>query len=94
MPVSPFVVPVIDWGSFPRSDVLKYIACHGQSRVRVVCCECQCEQDFYLWSMAGHGVGKCKGCGVAISYHGYHTVPADLYNEVHKDRKKKITKTT
>jgi ribosomal protein S27E len=80
-------IPVFNWESFPRSSMLRHISCHGQSRIRVRCRECSCEQEFYLWSMAGHGLSRCKGCGAMISYGGLHTIPATLYKAVDKARK-------
>lgn len=81
-------VPALNWGEFPQSQQSRYISCHGQSRITIVCCECQTTGTYYLWSMAGHGMGKCKGCGAMISYIGLHTVPATLYKAVITARKK------
>lgn len=86
--------PGIDWGKFPQSVQTRHIACYGQSRIKVECCECHETHEYYIWSMAGHGAAKCKGCGAMISDRGLHTVPAKLYKAVDRARKLYHKKTT
>lgn len=40
---------------------------HGKN-IDCIRCVCGTTNEFYLWSWAGHGVAKCKGCGSKIKY--------------------------
>jgi hypothetical protein len=40
---------------------------HGKTSWFIRCC-CGHLNMFYLWSWAGHGFAKCKGCGNRILY--------------------------
>jgi hypothetical protein len=36
--------------------------------IQVVDCPCGYNNHFFMWSWAGHGKAKCKGCGRWINY--------------------------
>lgn len=40
---------------------------HGRTSLEVMCA-CGHKNQIFLWSWAGHGKAKCKGCGEWIDY--------------------------
>jgi hypothetical protein len=57
----------------------------GRTQHRVHCC-CGQENLFYLWSWAGHGKAKCKGCSRWIAYWGREVFDETVPTKVSKPK--------
>lgn len=53
----------------PQAEMYGYISDMGRSRCTVKCI-CGCSNTAYIWSWAGKGALKCKGCGRWIDRRG------------------------
>ena len=52
---------------YEKAKYVGHIFSMGRTRDEVLC-PCGAETTFYRWSMAGHGKGRCSGCGRWIQY--------------------------
>ncbi len=50
------------------------IRAFGRTRCKIRC-SCGSLNEFYLWSWAGHGKGRCWGCRSWIDYRTLEIVP-------------------
>ena len=56
------------WGKFVGNAIVSDGTSDvGRSTVYIECV-CGAEDEYYVWSMAGHGFAFCKGCRRAIHY--------------------------
>lgn len=63
-------------GPYPSSAFYRTVPMEaGRTKARVECGGCGHVNYFWLWSLAGNGSARCRGCGLRILYRSRQTVP-------------------
>lgn len=60
-PVDPTPVPPVPNEVVGHATFLRRVPRFGRVTLEILCC-CGYINEFYEWSLAGHGKGRCKGC--------------------------------